>query len=117
MAGGIQIVSRFWLDSLSEAQTIIIPGWREGDERPPQALLDASREAHQRGARLLSICSGVFFIAATGLLGGERATPPSDRPTIWRCAIRQFPCTPTYAASTAAKSSPQRAAQRVLIDA
>lgn len=75
---GIQIVSRFGLDSLSEAQTIIIPGWRNRAETPPQALLDALCEAHQRGARLVSICSGVFVIAAAGLLNGKRAT------THWR---------------------------------
>lgn len=75
---GIQIVSRFGLDSLSEAQTIIIPGWRNRAETPPQALLDALCAAHQRGARLVSICSGVFVIAAAGLLNGKRAT------THWR---------------------------------
>lgn len=75
---GIQIVSSFGLDSLSEAQTIIIPGWRNRGEQPPQALLNALCDAHQRGARLLSICSGVFVIAAAGLLNGKRAT------THWR---------------------------------
>ena len=75
---GIQIVSRFGVDSLSEAHTIIIPGWRNRDEQPPQALLDALCEAYQRGARLVSICSGVFVIAAAGLLEGKRAT------THWR---------------------------------
>lgn len=75
---GIQIVSRFGLEALSEAQTIIIPGWRNRAETPPQALLDALWAAHQRGARLLSICSGVFVLAATGLLNGKRAT------THWR---------------------------------
>jgi len=75
---GIQIVSSFGLDSLSEARTIIIPGWRNRDEKPPQALLDALCDAHQRGARLLSICSGVFVLAAAGLLNGKRAT------THWR---------------------------------
>lgn len=75
---GIQIVSDFGLDSLSEAQTIIIPGWRNRDEKPPQALLDALFDAYHRGARLLSICSGVFVLAAAGLLNGKRAT------THWR---------------------------------
>lgn len=78
VAEGIQIVSSFGIASLSEAQTIIIPGWRNRDEKPPQALLDALCDACQRGARLLSICSGVFVIAAAGLLNGKRAT------THWR---------------------------------
>jgi AraC family transcriptional activator FtrA len=36
------------------------------------------RKAHANGARLLSICSGVFVLAASGLLEGKRAT------THWR---------------------------------
>ena len=76
--GGMQIVADAGLEFLAAARTIIVPGWRNREERPPQALLDALRAAHDRGARLLSICSGVFVLAATGLLDGKRAT------THWR---------------------------------
>src|SRR6202161_1435142 len=54
--------------------------FRAGSEPPPESLLKALRSAHARGARLVSICSGAFVIAATGLLDGKRAT------THWRYA-------------------------------
>lgn len=68
------------LDRLSEAGTIIVPGWKGVDEAVPAGVVDALRLAHARGARLLSICSGSFVLAATGLLDGRRAT------THWRYA-------------------------------
>ncbi|WP_300005149.1 transcriptional regulator FtrA [uncultured Cedecea sp.] len=75
---GIQVVSRFGLESLHDVNTIIIPGWRNRGEKPPQTLLDALCDAYHRGVRLVSICSGVFVLAAAGLLEGKRAT------THWR---------------------------------
>jgi AraC family transcriptional activator FtrA len=77
--GGLSVVAPEGIEGLSNAGTIIIPGWRT-DEDPPARLVETLVRAHQRGARLVSICSGVFAIAATGLLDGRRAT------THWRYA-------------------------------
>ncbi len=72
--GGIRVEARRGLRWLREAGTIVIPGWRHVDERPPEALLRALRAAHADGARLVSICSGVFVLAAAGLVDGKRVT-------------------------------------------
>ena len=73
-AGGIRVEARRGLRALQQAGTIVIPGWRRVDEPPPPALIRALRRAHADGARLVSICSGVFLLAATGLLDGKRVT-------------------------------------------
>lgn len=76
--GGIRVLADGGMELLQGARTIIIPGWRDRSAPVPEALLTALRQAHARGARLLSICSGVFVLAATGLLNGHSAT------THWR---------------------------------
>ena len=75
---GLKIQADAGLDRLARAGTVIVPGWSSSDAPVPAAVVDALREAHTRGARLLSICSGVFALAAAGLLDGRRAT------THWR---------------------------------
>lgn len=81
-AGGITLAAPYSLDLLDRADTIVIPGWRDADEAPPPALLDKIRAAYERGARLCTICSGVFILAAAGILAGKRVT------THWRYAER-----------------------------
>jgi AraC family transcriptional regulator, transcriptional activator FtrA len=78
--GGLTIGAPGGLGLLDSADTIIVPGWRSTDEIPPDAVLKKIRRANERGARLASICSGVFVLAAAGVLSGRTVT------THWRYA-------------------------------
>lgn len=71
---GVQIIADAGLERLADAGTVVVPGWRYIDTPVPEDLVDALRTAHARGARLVSLCTGAFLLAATGLLDGRRAT-------------------------------------------
>lgn len=55
---GFTIEAEAGLEALAEAQTVIVPSWRDPHERPPQALLDALIAARARGAQLVGLCLG-----------------------------------------------------------
>lgn len=80
--GGLSLTSDHGLEALEDASLIIVPGWRGADEPVPRPLVEALERAHKRGVRLASICSGVFVLAAAGLLEGRQAT------THWRYATK-----------------------------
>lgn len=80
--GGLKVMAEGGLSALREAGTIIVPGWHTDRKPLSPALRKALWAAHEKGTRLVTICSGVFLLAAAGLLKGRRVT------THWRHAAQ-----------------------------
>jgi AraC family transcriptional activator FtrA len=70
---GILVTPPHGLEGLVGADLVAIPATRIREGYPPQ-VLDALRGAAARGATMLSVCSGVFVLGATGLLDGRPCT-------------------------------------------
>lgn len=79
-AGAFDLRVPFGLDQVAGAHTVMLPGIADPTMPIPGDVVAAIREAARRGARIASICTGAFVLAATGLLDGCRAT------THWRAA-------------------------------
>ncbi|MFI5781901.1 GlxA family transcriptional regulator [Nocardia sp. NPDC051570] len=62
------------LSALASADTVLIPGWMPVEAPLSARVRRALLQAHAHGARLVTICSGVFALARTGLLDGRSAT-------------------------------------------
>ena len=84
---GVELIAPHGLAAMDDADLIAVPAVTIRDDYPEE-LLDGLRRAHQRGAILLSVCSGAFVLGAAGLLDGRECT------THWRHAEelqRRFP--------------------------
>lgn len=84
------------LGALEEAQTVVVPAYFDLFSAPPEEVIAALQAAAQRGARVLSVCTGAFALAHAGLLDRRRAT------THWAFAdelARRFPSVEVEAAA------------------
>lgn len=71
---GFHIATDWGLETLALADVVVVPTWRDMHERAPEAVLQALREAHARGAVLVGLCLGAFVLAQAGVLDARRAT-------------------------------------------
>lgn len=72
--GGYQLQIPDDLSVLSGADTVVVPPAERADSLPAPEVLAGLRQAHAQGARVISLCTGAFVLAAAGLLTGRRVT-------------------------------------------
>lgn len=85
---GFSVHTSWTLEDAAQADVLIVPAWRDPQERPPAPMLQAVRAAYARGATVVGLCLGAFVLAETGILDGHQAA------THWSAAevfARRYP--------------------------
>lgn len=71
---GVEVGPLAPLSVLTEVDTVIVPGIVDPLMQRDDDLLQALRDAHDAGARMVSLCGGAFILGQAGVLEGHRAT-------------------------------------------
>lgn len=76
--GNIRIDAEYNMAKIEDSDLIIIPGWSGIDKPIPAAFKTALLAAYNKGARIATICSGVYVLAKLdeemGILNGKKIT-------------------------------------------
>jgi AraC family transcriptional activator FtrA len=74
LARGMTIVAGGGIDEVCSADTIVVPGFSTWQTARFPCIAEAVAEAHRRGVRVISICTGALVLGDAGILDGRRAT-------------------------------------------
>lgn len=70
MSVGLSVIAPYGYEAADDADVVAVAA--VSSRAYPPTVLEAIRRAHARGATLLSVCSGVFVLAAAGVLQGRK---------------------------------------------
>lgn len=68
---GLQLLVEHGLERIEAADLVCVLGWADPEVTPPEPVLAALRDTVSRGGRVMSHCTGIYVLAASGLLDGR----------------------------------------------
>jgi transcriptional regulator GlxA family with amidase domain len=73
-AGGWGITTKYRLDHAADADLVVVPAYARHSDGEVEPILELLRHTVDRGASVMSLCTGAFLLGAAGLLDGRRCT-------------------------------------------